>query len=215
MKARRTTGARSTFAPSAQNATTKLTANPLTGRQQQVLALVGRGMTNKEIAHELGITERGVAAHISRLLASYHQPNRAGLMTRVLTGLSGDAVVNEKDLAAYKAAAFVVIVTLGPDHAVFFRNDVTQRLFPGGDVSVVDRPIRDSDQPATIVWRRIADQVFKTGVVATLQAQPARWQRSDGTWVDASFNSILQPLRDGTGTVRGIVWISMVVPPAR
>lgn len=53
-------------------------------RQQQVLDLLVRGITNKEIGTRLGISERGVKHHVSKLLALYGVENRAGLIAIVL-----------------------------------------------------------------------------------------------------------------------------------
>ena len=45
-----------------------------------IIRNVGRGMTNKEIAAELGISEQGVKVHISRLLERYGAENRVELV---------------------------------------------------------------------------------------------------------------------------------------
>ncbi|MFL5837733.1 MAG: response regulator [Solirubrobacteraceae bacterium] len=42
---------------------------PLTSREQDVLALVARGYANKRIARELGIAEKTVKTHVSHVLA--------------------------------------------------------------------------------------------------------------------------------------------------
>lgn len=46
-----------------------------------ILRSVARGMTNKAIAGELGISEQGVKVHISRLLERYGAENRVELVT--------------------------------------------------------------------------------------------------------------------------------------
>src|SRR3990172_1484697 len=51
-------------------------AEPLTERETQVLALVARGMSNQEIADALVISERTVRTHISNILGKLHLANR-------------------------------------------------------------------------------------------------------------------------------------------
>ena len=55
--------------------------DPLTERELEVLALVGRGLSNKEIATELGITERTARTHVSNILG------KLGLASRTQAAL--------------------------------------------------------------------------------------------------------------------------------
>ncbi len=55
-----------------------------TPRQQEVLDLLLRGATNKQIAGRLGITERGVKYHVSLLLTYYAVGSRAELISLLL-----------------------------------------------------------------------------------------------------------------------------------
>lgn len=52
----------------------------LTPREKDVLELVCDGLTSKAIAHELGISEQAVKAHVSRLFRKFGVTNRAGLV---------------------------------------------------------------------------------------------------------------------------------------
>ncbi len=54
---------------------------PLTERELEVLSLVGRGRSNKEIATELGITERTARTHVSNILG------KLGLASRTQAAL--------------------------------------------------------------------------------------------------------------------------------
>jgi DNA-binding NarL/FixJ family response regulator len=56
-----------------------LSSGPLSDREIQVLELLVAGHTNKEIAHELGIEERTVKAHITKLMHKTGVPNRIAL----------------------------------------------------------------------------------------------------------------------------------------
>ena len=52
-------------------------ASPLTAREAQVLALVASGKTNRAIAHELHISEKTVARHLSNIF------DKTGVSTRL------------------------------------------------------------------------------------------------------------------------------------
>ncbi len=52
----------------------------LTARQLQVLELVAKGRSNREIASLLDVSENGIKAHIARLLVKFSVPNRAALV---------------------------------------------------------------------------------------------------------------------------------------
>jgi serine/threonine-protein kinase PknK len=48
----------------------------LTPREREVLALVGRGLSNKRIAHELGLSEKTVKTHVGHVLAKLGAADR-------------------------------------------------------------------------------------------------------------------------------------------
>ena len=52
------------------------TEDPLTPREEDVLKLVARGLTNREISETLVISERTVGNHISNILGKLHLANR-------------------------------------------------------------------------------------------------------------------------------------------
>jgi DNA-binding NarL/FixJ family response regulator len=49
---------------------------PLTRRERQLITLIARGMQNKNIAHELNISEHTVRAHIGNIMRKYRLQNR-------------------------------------------------------------------------------------------------------------------------------------------
>jgi DNA-binding CsgD family transcriptional regulator len=59
-------------------------APPLTSRQSEVAALVARGLTNREIAAQLLITERTAASHVEQILARLDLRSRVQVATWVL-----------------------------------------------------------------------------------------------------------------------------------
>ena len=60
----------------------------LTDRERQVLLLLGGGLSNRELSLKLGIAERTVKAHISRILAKLCQTSR--LQAAVISVLAHD-----------------------------------------------------------------------------------------------------------------------------
>ena len=51
----------------------------LTRREQQLVPLVGRGLTNKEIAAELSVSEQTIKSHIHRILRKVGAEDRSGI----------------------------------------------------------------------------------------------------------------------------------------
>ena len=58
------------YARASPTSTTTATADrdPLTPREQEVAALIAQGLSNRQVAESLVITERTVAAHVGHIL---------------------------------------------------------------------------------------------------------------------------------------------------
>ena len=52
------------------------TAEPLTGRELEVLKLIAQGLTNQQMAEQLVVSERTVRTHVSNILGKLHLANR-------------------------------------------------------------------------------------------------------------------------------------------
>ena len=71
-----------TLAPEALHALMEIAANPappgsdLTEREREVLQLVAKGMTNFQIAHQIGISEATVRFHVGNILSKLEVGNR-------------------------------------------------------------------------------------------------------------------------------------------
>jgi NarL family two-component system response regulator LiaR len=64
----------------------------LTPREREVLALIARGMANKRIARELGVSEKTVKAHVGHVLAKLGVTDRTqAALHAVRAGLVADA----------------------------------------------------------------------------------------------------------------------------
>jgi NarL family two-component system response regulator LiaR len=65
-------------------------AERLTPRERQVLELIGRGLSNKRIARELGVAEKTVKTHVGHVLAKLGVADRTqAALYAVRTGLLG------------------------------------------------------------------------------------------------------------------------------
>jgi hypothetical protein len=173
-----------------------------------VLGLIALGLTNKEMAHSLGISERGAAAHVSRLLARFAVPNRAGLISRTLSSALSLPVLLERELEAYSDSTFMIGLTIGPDNVLVYANRAGQGLYGiGPESGMGSRFIARRESAGTNPFRDGARRAYRTGRATTVEQQPARWLRDDGTWSSGIFSCVLQPLREAIGSVIGVLWI--------
>jgi DNA-binding CsgD family transcriptional regulator len=56
----------------------------VTSREYQVAMLVARGLTNKEVAHQLGVTEGTVKTYVHNILRKLAARNRYALAAKLL-----------------------------------------------------------------------------------------------------------------------------------
>ncbi len=54
--------------------------DPLTGRETEVLEMIGQGLSNRDVAAALFVTEATVKAHVGRLMAKFGVKNRVQLV---------------------------------------------------------------------------------------------------------------------------------------
>ena len=84
----------------------RATPSVLTPRQKRVLEHLRKGFTNREIGEELGITEDGVKAHLSRLFLRFGVSNRVELLAAVQMDPVGDrALTLDAELGSLRAIA--------------------------------------------------------------------------------------------------------------
>ena len=57
-------------------------SDPLTARENEVLQLLSRGLTNRAIAHELGITQHTVKFHVNAIMSKLHAQSRTEAVVR-------------------------------------------------------------------------------------------------------------------------------------
>lgn len=195
----------------------------LTAKQAQVVDMVARGYTNKEIAARQRVTQRAVTAQLTRLMRKFDVPNRAGLIAAVMSaagvGLPRGAMVPAGGLAAqlqltagdpaamYENAPFMVAVTLGRDHVYSFVNRLAAQVAGREAASLVGKSVREAYPDVDPRFAAALDQVYASGVPWSAGDAHVKWTHLDGTSREGKANLMFQPLRDAKGRVVGLLHI--------
>ena len=194
----------------------------LTTKQAEVIGMVARGYTNKEIAAQLRVTERAITAQLTRLMRKFDVPNRAGLIAAVMSaagvglppeagkpvaGLTTDRGSVPGEPAVYEGAPFMVAVTLGPDHVYSFVNRMAAKVAGRPAGSLVGKTVREAYPDLDPTFAQALDQVFATGRPWAAGGAVVRWTHLDGTSRDGKANLMFEPLRDAQGRIVGLLHI--------
>ena len=180
------------------------TSDPrLTPRQRQVLDGLIRGLSNKEIAAELGIGPDAVKRVVSRLLIKLDAPSRTAL---VQPALQTDAARRRSRapsaLSLLDAVPVPAIVTRGAAHRVEYANAAAKRVLadPGSELELGQ--LLPPVPRRTVV--RLADESFARAVPRVARGVALHdFARPGTSWrrVDVFTN----PIHDGAGKLAGLV----------
>lgn len=200
-------------------------ATTITARQAEVVGHVARGYTNKEIASALGISERGVAAQVSRLLKHFGVPNRAGLIARVLAGAGFGldpsdrapldrvgiqahiATAPEREELLYRHAPFMVAVMRGPEHRFTYVNELFAATTGFRADRLVGRTLMDAFPSIASDALAARDRAYRTGELISADMRTLRWRREDGSDASGIFTYIVHPLRTAAAVIDGLLFI--------
>jgi DNA-binding CsgD family transcriptional regulator len=175
----------------------------LTPRQRQVLDGLIRGLTNKEIAAELGVGPDAVKRVISRLLIKLEAPSRTAL---VRSALQTDAARRRTSrapsaLSLLDAVPIPAFVTRGPSHRVEYANSAAKRVLSGAD-SVGElgslfppEPGRALTRIADISFAEAAPRVLHRIALHDSVQMQTSWRRAD---------VYTTPIHDGAGKLAGL-----------
>ncbi|PCG88053.1 helix-turn-helix transcriptional regulator [Streptomyces sp. WZ.A104] len=73
----------------------------LTGREKEVLLLLGMGLGNRQLAQELGIAERTVKAHIASIVGKIGQETRT--QAAIVSALAHDVLCSDPSCTRHPA----------------------------------------------------------------------------------------------------------------
>ena len=171
----------------------------VTPRQRQVLDGLVRGLTNKEIAAELGVGPDAVKRTISRLLIKLNAPSRTALV-EVALRTSAARLGRSRGpnaLSLLDAAPIPAIVTRGEKHLVEYANPAARALFEDLDVGM--SLLSGLSSKASGDVGALADEVFRTsraGVARSVLLAPVEWRRADVH---------VTPVHDGADQLAGLI----------
>ena len=189
----------------------------------EVVGLIARGHTTKEIAHLLGITERAVKAHVAVLMEKVGAPNRAGLIAKVLSsaGFGVDAAVRapldrigaqvhvatdpEREFALYDNAPFMVQVMTGRELRFAFVNRRWLDVLHLSRDDFIGRTEQEVFPNVRAEYLEAKRRAFDEGRPVFFNNAPGRWRDHNGNELERNFNFVFQPLRDRTDSVVGLL----------
>ena len=177
----------------------------LTQRENDVIRFLIAGLSNKQIAREMGIGEQAVKEHVSALLDKFDVPNRAALAEAVcrleFTGSLGVEPVWARQF--FREAAIQICVVRGPELRYETVNDAFRRAV--GDRPLIGRTMRESfpELEGQGVFE-LVERVYATGVPVIESEAPRRWDRGSGI-EPRRVTLVLQPLRDADDRVNGVI----------
>ena len=175
----------------------------LTARQRQVVDGLIRGLTNKEIAAELGVGPDAVKRTISRLLIKLNAPSRTALVQIALRtsaarlGRSGGT----NALSLLDAAPIPALVTRGEQHLVEYANPVARSVLRLVDVGARLTDLVPPESAAAV--GAVADATFRGNDGRVARAVALHHADVDRAWQRADV--FARPVRDGAERLAGLV----------
>jgi len=186
----------------------------LTPREKDILALVLRGLENKEIGAALEIAEQSVKRHVSALLHKFGANNRAAL-AEAATRLEfiGEPGLDRSWLPQlWRDAEPQICIVRGPELRYEAANEAFRKAT--GNRPVIGRTMREvfPELEGQGIFEQV-ERVYATGHAETQHERTSRWDRGHGI-EERKVNLVLQPLHDEDGIVNGVVSFGVDVTDA-
>ena len=179
----------------------------LTPRQTEVLRLVARGDTNKQIAVALGVSERAIKAHVSILLEKFSVHNRAALIARLLSAPPHGATSPTDEFARYDDAPFLVQVVHGLEMRFAYVNRRSAEVLGIARERFLGRTQRELFPDIRREYVEAQERAYREGRAWSFDNVPGHWRDDNGTEHEGFFDFVTQPLRDDSGEVFGLLLI--------
>ncbi|HEY7624757.1 MAG TPA: LuxR C-terminal-related transcriptional regulator [Candidatus Limnocylindria bacterium] len=175
----------------------------LTPRQREVLDLLVRGLTNKEIGGKLGIGADAVKRVISRLLTKLDAPSRTALVQQALqTSVARNRSRGPNALGLLEAAPIPAVVTRGAAHQIEYANAAAKRVLPGASAGSRLTDLLPSASRRTV--ERMANECLAARAERVARDLPLNdFTRLGTSWRRADL--FASPIYDGADRVAGLV----------
>ena len=175
----------------------------LTARQRQVVDGLIRGLTNKEIAAELGVGPDAVKRTISRLLIKLNVSSRTALVQVALrtsaARLGRSSGMNA--LSLLDAAPIPALVTRGEQHLVEYANPAARSVLRLVEIGVRLTDLLPND--GAVAFGAIANATFNGNDGRVARAVRLRHADPDAAWQRADV--FARPVRDGAEQLAGLI----------
>ncbi len=176
----------------------------VTPRQRQVLDGLVRGLTNKEIAAELGVGPDAVKRTISRLLIKLNVQSRTALVEVALRTSAArlGRARGPNALSLLDAAPIPALVTRGEKHLVEYANPVARSVLEIADIGMSLLEVLSPDARTDI--GAIVDESFRlsqAGIARRIPLRPGADHRS--AWRSADV--FITPVHDGADQLAGLI----------
>jgi DNA-binding CsgD family transcriptional regulator len=176
----------------------------VTPRQRQVLDGLVRGLTNKEIAAELGVGPDAVKRTISRLLIKLNAPSRTALVQLALRTSAARLGRSRgpNALSLLDAAPIPALVTRGEQHLVEYANPAARSVLPFADVGSSLVAVLAPDVQSGV--GAMADESFRCSRVGVARSIVLRQSPDpDTAWRRADV--FITPIHDGADQLAGLI----------
>ena len=182
----------------------------LSPRQRAILELLGTGVSNKEIASRLGVSEQAIKQQVSKLLARFGVESRAALAQSALAiRLTGQ---RDSDLPLeylFDLAPVAIAMTTGPEHLVRAVNRAFIDLFGDRDGWIGHR-LGDLLTESEAAVLPLVDAVYRAGSGVQRVGVPVRWTGPDGP-TERSLTIKVEPTRNAALEVTGLAFFGIDV----
>ena len=175
----------------------------LTARQRQVVDGLIRGLTNKEIAAELGVGPDAIKRTISRLLIKLNVQSRTALVQVALHSSAARLARSNgaNALSLLDAVPIPTLVTRGEQHVVEYANPTSRAILRLANVGMRLTDVFPSAAAATVT--ALANASFRGDCLPDAPTIAIEPTSADAAWRYAEL--FARPLRDGARRFAGLI----------